>query len=149
MFRSNNAHWIHSERVAALTEEALFFGFNSHTRDTQRMRQLSTHLTVGSPLQITFWDHCENGIGPMACVVQGRLSVIEDDYVTVESWHPSECGDNDDENTTSFTIVSSCITRLVVLEPQVIITIDSCEAEDETHCCGQSITLNHAKDTSE
>ena len=113
------------------------------------MRHLSSHLTVGDTLQITFWDHCENGIGPMACVVNGRLSVIEEDYVTVESWHPSECEDNDDENTTSFTIISSCITRLVVMKPQVIIKIDSCAAEDETHCCGQSTTLNRDKDTSE
>lgn len=112
------------------------------------MSELSSYLKLGDDLIVTFLDHCENGDGPLTCVVHGRLSSVGEDYIIVDSWHP-EIHWGDDENTTSFTIVTSCIKNLVVMKPKVIIKIDSCEADDETHCCGQSTAPNPDKDTSE
>ena len=96
-------------------------------------------------IQIDFLDHVQDATdGPLKCSVYGSLTEIGDNYLTVTSWQGC-----DEDNTTTFTIITSCISSLVVFKPNVIITIDSPEADDETHCGGQSITPNPVTDTSE
>lgn len=101
-------------------------------------------VALGDVIQIDFLDHVQDGTdGPLECSVYGSLTDIGDNYLTVTSWHGCE------DNTTTFTIITSCISSLVVFKPNVIIKIDSPEADDETHCGGQSITPNPVMDTSE
>jgi len=108
------------------------------------LREINENLLLGDVIQIDFLDHVQDATdGPLECSVYGSLTDIGDNYLTVTSWHGCE------NNTTTFTIITSCISSLVVFKPNVIIKIDSPEADDETHCGGQSITPNPVTDTSE
>jgi len=111
------------------------------------LREVNDNLLLGDVIQIDFLDHVQDSTdGPLECSVYGSLTDIGDNYLTVTSWQPSDCCQ---DNTTTFTIITSCISSLVVFKPNVIIKIDSPEADDETHCGGQSTTPNPVMDTSE
>lgn len=71
------------------------------------MREIE-QAVIGDIIQIDFLDHVQDSTdGPLECTVYGSLTDIGDNYLTVTSWH---CEDN----TTTFTIITSCISSLVV-----------------------------------
>ena len=108
------------------------------------MREVNDNLLLGDVIEMTFLDHVQDSTdGPLECSVYGSLTDIGENYLTVTSWQGCE------NNTTTVTIMTSCISSLVVFKPNVIIKIDSPEADDETHCGGQSIAPNPVMDTSE
>ena len=64
---------------------------------------------LGDIIQIDFLDHVQDSTdGPLECTVYGSLTDIGDNYLTVTSWQGCE------DNTTTFTIITSCISGLVV-----------------------------------
>ena len=68
---------------------------------------------LGDIVQIYFLDHAQDSEdGPILCTVYGCVIDQGDHYITVASWqtHIDDCEE------TTFTIVTSCITSLVVLK---------------------------------
>ena len=70
---------------------------------------------LGDIVQIYFLDHAQDSEdGPILCTVYGCVIDQGDHYITVASWQTHI----DDFEDTTFTIVTSCITSLVVLKQQ-------------------------------
>ncbi len=71
--------------------------------------------SVGDIVQIYFLDHAQDSAdGPILCTVYGCVKDQGEHYITVASWQTHV----DDFEDTTFTIVTSCITSLVVLKQQ-------------------------------
>lgn len=70
---------------------------------------------LGDIVQIYFLDHAQDSEeGPILCTVYGCVIDQGEHYITVASWKTHI----DDFEDTTFTIVTSCITSLVVLKQQ-------------------------------
>ena len=103
-------------------------------------------VVIGNIVQIDFLDHAQDSEnGPLFCTVYGSVTDLDDNYITVASWQTH----GGDFESTTFTIVTSCISSLVVLQPSHHNDRLQTEADDATHCGGQSITLNPTTDTSD
>lgn len=71
--------------------------------------------SIGDIVQIDFLDHAQDSEdGPISCTVYGCVIDQGFNYITVASWQTHI----DDFEDTTFTIVTSCITSLVVLKQQ-------------------------------
>ena len=69
--------------------------------------------SVGDIVEIYFLDHAQDSdSGPILCTVYGCVIDQGEHYITVASWRTHV----DDFEDTTFTIVTSCITSLVVLQ---------------------------------
>jgi len=72
-------------------------------------------VVTGDIVQIDFLDHAQDSEdGPISCTVYGCVIDQGEHYITVASWQTHI----DDFEDTTFTIVTSCITSLVVLKQQ-------------------------------
>lgn len=72
-------------------------------------------VVIGDIVQIDFLDHAQDSEdGPILCTVYGCVIDHGAHYITVASWQTHI----DDFEDTTFTIVTSCITGLVVLKQQ-------------------------------
>lgn len=72
-------------------------------------------VVIGDIVQIDFLDHAQDSEdGPISCTVYGCVIDQGEHYITVASWQTHI----DDFEDTTFTIVTSCITSLVVLKQQ-------------------------------
>lgn len=72
----------------------------------------------GDIVAITFLDHVESGDGAKAArfVVYGRVVRVDRLAVIVASWAYASRAKRCDHNTTTYTILRSCITRIDKLE---------------------------------
>ena len=72
---------------------------------------------VGSPVRVTFLDHCEDGSVPVVITAYGVLRERHRTHLVVDSWVPGfKVGtENYDTNVKRFVVVRSCITSIAPL----------------------------------
>lgn len=69
---------------------------------------------LGSILEVTFWDHCENGDSILKCRVIGELIHHDKMQMTIQTWKTL---DTDCDDSHCFNIVQSAVTSITKLSP--------------------------------
>lgn len=72
-------------------------------------------LRKGQVVAVHFLDHVEGDTQPYRFIVYGELSVISPQSLVVDCWAHSDQQAPHDSNESRFTIVRSCIEKVVVL----------------------------------
>ena len=74
-------------------------------------------IRVGSPVRVTYLDHCEDGSVPKIITAYGILRDRRPKHIVIDSWVPGfRAGTNEyDTNVKRFCVVRSCITSIVPL----------------------------------
>lgn len=73
-------------------------------------------IKPGDVVAITFDDHTEGEVGLLTFVVYGRVHVVADRYVAVDSWAHPEPDAPRDENVGGYTILRDAIRSIEVLQ---------------------------------
>ena len=77
-------------------------------------------MKAGDVVAIQFLDHVESGHGAKAerFVVYGRVVKVDARAIIVASWAYSAVRRRCDHNTTTYTILRSCVEKVTRLEPE-------------------------------
>ena len=68
---------------------------------------------VGSIVEITFLDHCQDGPDAVECTVWGKVRAITRRAYTIQTWETKD--DDDEYNRSAFNIVKSAIKNVRTL----------------------------------
>lgn len=85
-------------------------------------------LSVGNIVAIDFLDHCSGdsaGTGPLKFTVWGRLSVVNDQWVTIQTWGYTDPKFTDGPEHDKFNIEQVVLVRGAILSVRQLVEKDS------------------------